>query len=141
MATNLRRLVQRLDPRLLQMGAVALCGIFLGDYPVITAAYTGEKELFRKYCLCTTKRDINEDDAAWNAKVDCLWRLLRTTLLPVLSLVRKSLPSGEPHILFRGVRFRSLDDLKRFIPKIKNNGTLTHLKSWTNSLEVALRFS
>ena len=74
------------------MGAVALCGIFLSDYPVMTAVYAGEKELFKKYCLCTTKRDITDEDAAREARVNRLWRLLRTTLLPVLNSIRKTLP-------------------------------------------------
>ena len=60
----------------------------------------------------------------------------------MLNLVRKTLPvSVELLILLRGVSFKSEDELKTFIPRIKSNGTLTDLKSWTKSLQVAMRFS
>ena len=38
MKTNLRKFSPTINTKLLEMGAVALCGIFLNDYPVITAA-------------------------------------------------------------------------------------------------------
>ena len=59
MRTNLQKYSLSRSQKLLEMGAVALCGFFLTDYPVITAAYSGKKELFKKYCFCTTKRDFN----------------------------------------------------------------------------------
>ena len=87
------------------------------------------------------KKNFNETDHGWTAKVNCLWNL-KSTLLPVLTLIRNALPvTKEPQTLFRGVKFNSLGDLSEFISKIKCNGALTQLKSWTNSLEVALRFS
>ena len=124
------------------MGAVALCGFFLSDYPVITAVYADNWELFKKYCFCKTKRDFNSEDSVWKSKDNRLWYLLKSTLLPVLELVRKTMPvSAEPLIMFRGISFNTFEDLKKFLPNIKDNGTLTQIKSWTMSLEVAMKFS
>ena len=134
MKAKLQKCSPRIDPRLLEMGSVAVCGMFLCDYPVITAVY--------KYCCCETKKNFNETDLVWTAKVNRFWNLLKSTLLPVLTLVRKPLPAtAEPQSSFRGISFNSVDELNGFIPKIGYNGTLTQLKSWTNSLEVAMRFS
>ena len=142
MRIKLQRLTQRINTELLDMAAIALCGFFLSDYPIITAVYRRDIILFKKYCCCTTKRDFNNDDRIWWAKVTRLWSLLKSTLLPVLSLTRKTLPvSVEPLVLFRGVSFKSLEDLNRFLSNIKSNGSLTQVKSWTNSLEVATQYS
>ena len=142
MKAKLQKCSPRIDPRLLEMGSVAVCGMFLCDYPVITAVYTGTKNLFTKYCCCNTKKNFNDTDLMRTAKVNRLWNLLKSTLLPVLTLVRKPLPAtAEPQSSFRGISFNSVDELNGFIPKIGYNGTLTQLKSWTNSLEVAMRFS
>ena len=119
MKTKLQKLNMRMDTKLLDMGAVALCGFFLSDYPVITAVYTGDKEQFNKYCCCTMKKNFNNPDPVWVANVNRLWDLLKTTLLPVLELVRNTLAvTTDPQLLFRGVSFKTLDDLERVIPKI-----------------------
>ena len=62
MEAKLRKCNPQMDPKLLEMGAVALCGVFLSDYPIIKAAYARDKELFTKYCSCNTKRNFNVED-------------------------------------------------------------------------------
>ena len=142
MGAKLRKCNPRMDPKLLEMGAVALCAVFLSDYPIITATYAGDKELFTKYCCCNTKRNFNVEDPNWRTKADRLWWLLEWALLPVLRLIRLALSVSPYHqILFSGMSCNSLDELMSFLPNIKNNGTLTQLKSWIKSLDVALHFS
>ena len=116
MKNKLYKLNLQIDTKLLEMAAVALCGFFQCDYPVITAVYTRDKEIFNKYCCCTMKKNFNDTDPVWVAKVNRLWDLLITTLLPVLELVRNTLPvTTESQLMFRGVSFKTLHDLKRFI--------------------------
>ena len=101
------------NPQLRDVGAVALCGFFLNNYPIITALYEEDINLFKKYCCCTNKRDLDNDDTGWWTKVNSLWSLLKSTLLPVLRLARKALPvSTRPLILLRGVTFNSFYNLE-----------------------------
>ena len=97
---QLQKQLQHTNAKLLDMGAVALCGFFLSDYPIITAAYRRDIKLFKKYSCCTTKRDFDNDDKLWWAKVNRLWRLQQSTLPPVLNMVRKNMPESSEPVVF-----------------------------------------
>ena len=70
------------------------------------------------------------------SKDNLLWCQERSTLLPVLNLVRETLPASEEnHILFRRVTLTPWTISNDFSGQ--DNNTLTNMKIWTNSLSVA----
>ena len=98
-----------MNTKLTAMRAVCLCALFLWDYPIISAIYSNEKNLFRKYYLCLTKRDINQLDKAEESRIEELWTLLRTTVIPLLETLRNEWPqAAEWNILYRGTYFREI---------------------------------
>ena len=69
-----------------------------------------------------------------------LYNMFRSTLMPALEIIRARLPyTDETQTLFRGIQSRDGESLEALLLKIKGSA-LSHIKSWSSSLAVALSF-
>ena len=61
------------DPQILILGPLALCVTFLKDNPLLSAVYGENKDLFKKYCICSTKPREWKTQKTMESEIEHFW--------------------------------------------------------------------
>ena len=101
------------DPQILILGPLALCVAFLKDNPLLSAVYAENKDLFKKYCICSTKPREWKNQKTMENEIEHFWWLLKRTLIPCLASRKSKLITTEkPLPLYRGIQAKHEESLE-----------------------------
>ena len=129
--------VGHIPSQLVTMGATALCIASMGEGPILSTLYTGQKWKFEKYCESAKtgprKHTPNEPDEA----ATHLWELSSAVLKPVLNALQEKLPKTvDTMVLYKGLQAPNNHALEEIIRDLMR--TIPRSWIWSSSIETAI---
>ena len=126
-----------ISPKLAVMGATTLCIATLGEEPILTTVFTGQKWKFDKYCWSPETGHLGDAHTQHKEAIARLWNLCTTVLKPVLRALQDKLPkTRETIILYKGLQAPNIHALRKTVEDLKLK--LPRAWVWSSSLETAI---
>ena len=126
-----------ISPKLAAMGATSLCIATLGEGPILTTVFTGQKWKFDKYCQSARISPSKNCHTQHEEAISRLWNLCTTVLKPVIHALQNKLPKTKETItLYKGLQAPNTHALHKIIEDLKQ--CLPPTWVWSSSLETAI---